>query len=295
MARRFGDFVMLGFSLINVIRSSYASVVSTGDFNDDFSITWSQSHVNTSADGHSRSLKLDQESGAAFTSRNMFLFGQIDMQIKLISGYSAGTVLAYYLSSDQPNRDEIDFEFLGNETGQPYTLQTNLYVDGYDNREERISLWFDPTEEFHTYTILWNAQQIVFMVDWVPIRIYRNHEDKGAAFPSSRPMSLRISLWNGDSWATRGGLDKIDWSKGPFIAYFRNYKIDACVWKGNRRLCRVESNKNWWNKPNFSGLTPSQRGMFRWVRKYYLIYDYCNDPQRFRGHLPIECSLSKFY
>ncbi|KAG1366686.1 Xyloglucan endotransglucosylase/hydrolase 1 [Cocos nucifera] len=264
------------------------------NFNSDFYITWSPSHVNTSADGHSRSLKLDQESGSSIASNDMFLFGQIDMQIKLIPGYSAGTVLAFYLTSDQPNRDEIDFEFLGNVTGQPYILQTNVYADGFDNREERIYLWFDPTKDFHTYSILWNLYQIVFMVDWVPIRLYRNHADKGVAFPRWQPMSLKVSLWNGDSWATRGGRDKVDWSKGPFIASMRNYKVDACVWKGNPRFCRADSSTNWWNKPRFSSLTWNQRRLFKWVRKYHLIYDYCQDPKRFQNQLPRECSLPKY-
>ncbi|GAB4853393.1 Probable xyloglucan endotransglucosylase/hydrolase protein 10 [Ancistrocladus abbreviatus] len=286
-------FVVL-ISATNFVPISLASVVSTGDFNKDFFITWAPTHINTSADGKATSLKLDQESGAAFASNSMFLFGQIDMQIKLIPDYSAGTVVAFYLSSDQPNRDEIDFEFLGNVTGQPYILQTNVYADGFDDREERVYLWFDPTKDFHTYSILWNIYQIVFMVDWVPIRVYRNHADKGVAFPRRQPMSIKASIWNGDNWATRGGKDKIDWSKGPFIASFRNYKIDACVWTGNPRFCRAASTTNWWNKDSFNTLTWKQRRLFKWVRKYHLIYDYCQDNKRFNNTLPMECSLPKY-
>ncbi|KAL0334990.1 UNVERIFIED_CONTAM: putative xyloglucan endotransglucosylase/hydrolase protein 10 [Sesamum radiatum] len=252
-----------------------ASVVSTGDFNKDFFVTWSPSHVKTSADGTNRSLILDKDSGSGFASNDMFLFGQFDMQIKLVPGNSAGTVVAFYLTSNQPNRDEVDFEFLGNVPGQPYILQTNVYANGFDGREQRIRLWFDPTKDFHTYSVLWNLHQIVFMVDWVPIRTYRNHADKGVPYPRRQPMGLQMSIWNGDSWATSGGKVKTDWAEGPFVASFRNHKIDACIWKGNPRLCRAQSPTNWWNKDSFSSLNWAQRRLFRWVRKYYLIYDYC--------------------
>lgn len=133
-----------------------------------------------------------------------------------------------------------------------------------------------------------------FMVDWVPIRTYRNHADKGVAFPRWQPMSIQVSIWNGEDWATRGGKDKIDWSKSPFIASFKNPKIDGCVWNGNPRFCRAISPSNWWNNENSSTLTWPQRRLFRWVRKYHLIYDYCQDTQRFHNNMPKECVLPKY-
>lgn len=133
------------------------------------------------------------------------------------------------------------------------------------------------------------------MVDTIPVRVYRNHAEKGVAFPRWQPMSLKATLWNGDSWATRGGQDKIDWTKGPFIASFRNYKIDGCVWKGNPRFCRAATPANWWNQYSSSTLTSTQRRWFKWVRKYHMIYDYCQDNQRFQNNLPRECSLPKYW
>lgn len=119
----------------------------------------------------------------------MYRFGWFSMKLKLVGGDSAGVVTAYYVSRRSflifsfckavinkcliideqmcsengagPERDEIDFEFLGNRTGEPYIIQTNVYKNGTGNREMRHSLWFDPTKDYHTYSILWNNHQLV--------------------------------------------------------------------------------------------------------------------------------------
>lgn len=63
MSNIFKFILLIEIILANLSQISFSSVVSTGNFNQDFFVTWSPSHVNTSADGRTRSLKLDQESG----------------------------------------------------------------------------------------------------------------------------------------------------------------------------------------------------------------------------------------
>jgi xyloglucan:xyloglucosyl transferase len=58
-------------------------------------------------------------------------------------------------------RDELDFEFLGNVSGEPYLLQTNIFTNGTGYKEQRIYLWFDPTADFHTYTISWTKDAVL--------------------------------------------------------------------------------------------------------------------------------------
>lgn len=64
----------------------------------------------------------------------------------------------------EKNHDELDFEFLGNIRGKEWRVQTNVYGNGSTDigREERYTLWFDPAEEFHRYSILWTEEHIMY-------------------------------------------------------------------------------------------------------------------------------------
>ncbi|KAJ9689499.1 hypothetical protein PVL29_014940 [Vitis rotundifolia] len=267
---------------------------SAGNFYQDFDITWGDARAKILNNGELLTLSLDKTSGSGFQSKNEYLFGKIDMQLKLVPGNSAGTVTAYYLSSQGPTHDEIDFEFLGNLSGDPYILHTNVFSQGKGNREQQFYLWFDPTADFHTYSILWNPQRIIFSVDGTPIREFKNSESIGVPFPKNQPMRIYSSLWNADDWATRGGLLKTDWSQAPFTASYRNFNANACVWSSGSSSCSSTSpsptstNGGWYSQE----LDSTSQERMKWVQKNYMIYNYCTDTERFPQGLPPECTAT---
>ncbi|KAJ9689487.1 hypothetical protein PVL29_014932 [Vitis rotundifolia] len=279
-------------SSILVLMLSMLVVASAGNFYQDFDITWGDGRAKILNNGQLLTLSLDKASGSGFQSRNEYLFGKIDMQLKLVPGNSAGTVTSYYLSSQGSAHDEIDFEFLGNLSGDPYILHTNVFSQGKGNREQQFYLWFDPTADFHTYSILWNPQLIIFSVDGTPIREFKNLESRGVAYPKNQPMRIYSSLWNADDWATRGGLVKTDWSQAPFTASYRNFNANACVWSSGSSSCSKNSSSTTSNAWLYQELDSSGQEKLKWVQKNYMIYNYCTDTKRFPQGLPPECTAT---
>ncbi|XP_043705614.1 putative xyloglucan endotransglucosylase/hydrolase protein 1 [Telopea speciosissima] len=221
---------------------------------------------------------MDKSFGSGFGSKLSYGSGFFSLRTKLPDKDSAGVVTAFYLiSNSNSDHDELDFEFLGNKEGKPYTLQTNVCANGKGNREQRIRLWFDPTADFHTYKILWNQHQVVCYVDIIPIRVFKNKRSIGVGYPS-QAMKIEGSTWDGDSWATDGGQTKIDWSKAPFKSYFQGFNIDGCP---STQPVACYSSKYWWNSEKYWELDSTQERAYQGVKRNYMTYDYCSDSSRY--------------
>lgn len=272
--------------------STNTVVIGNGTFHRHFIMSWGGSRSRILEDGELLTLSLDKESGSGFESKKEFLFARIDMQIKLVPGDSAGTVTTYYLSSEGDHHDEIDFEFLGNSSGNPYTLHTNVFSQGKGEREQQFFLWFDPTQDFHTYSILWNPKNIIFYVDDLPIREFKNAEELGVPYPKNQPMRVYSSLWNADDWATQGGRVKTNWALGPFVASYRNFSADGCIWsyrtKGTSCSPSDFESRNVLNME----LDPRSRARMNRMRRERMVYDYCRDTMRFPNGPGPECSIN---
>lgn len=106
-------------------------------------------------------------------------------------------------------------------------------------------------------------------------------------------MRVSCSLWNADEWATQGGRVKADWSKAPFIAHYRNFKISgrACP----NGVCSTGSDSTVSNEAwQTQGLDADGRNRVRWVQQKQMIYNYCNDRPRFPNGTSAECKAPRF-
>ncbi|KAJ9565059.1 hypothetical protein OSB04_001025 [Centaurea solstitialis] len=282
-------------------------------FDENYSANWGDHHISFFNHEREVHLLLDPSSGAGFKSKEFFASGYFQMRIKLPGNDSAGVVTAFYVPTNALNifvnnaffflwesllkklqlytnatvHDELDFEFLGNRPGKPITLQTNVFSNGVGGREQKTNLWFDPTADFHYYKMLWNQHQIVFFVNDVPIRVFKNNTNKGVRYPIG-PMQVMVSLWDGSDWATDGGTAKANYSNGPIQAHFQDFDIDGCpsTPTGPNKDCY--SSNYWWNNEEYRQLNPDKLKVYDTMKKKHTTYDYCTDTGRYPTPPP-EC------
>ncbi|WJX52893.1 putative xyloglucan endotransglucosylase/hydrolase protein 27 [Trifolium repens] len=263
-------------------------------FDEGYTPLFGDNNVFVHKDGKSVHLSLDERTGSGFVSHDLYLHGYFSASIKLPSDYTAGVVVAFYMSNGdmyEKNHDEIDFEFLGNIRGKDWRIQTNVYGNGSTNigREERYGLWFDPAEDFHQYSILWTDSHIIFYVDNIPIREVTRTKSMGGDFPS-KPMTLYATIWDASDWATNGGKYRVNYKYAPYVAKFSDLVLHGCAVDPIEHVANCDTAQSSEAIP--SGVTPVQRIKMDNFRKKHMTYSYCYDKIRYTKAPPSECVIN---
>ena len=152
---------------------------------DVFNVVWKKSNViyengimrlaiteeKASAWLNDAEVEFNYTAGEART-QNYYHYG--DYEVSMKPSANPGTASTFFvctgpydLKNGEPNpHDEIDIEFLGNDTTH---VQFNFFVNGKGGNEYMYDLGFDASEEFHTYGFRWLPDSITWFVDGKPV------------------------------------------------------------------------------------------------------------------------------
>ncbi|KAK8935724.1 putative xyloglucan endotransglucosylase/hydrolase protein 30 [Platanthera zijinensis] len=271
--------------------------VPTIAFDDGYAPLFGERNIVRSPDGRAVKIILNHDSGSGFISSDLYYHGFFSTSIKLPSEYTAGVVVAFYMSNGdifEKDHDELDFEFLGNVLGREWRVQTNVYGNGSTSRgrEERYRLPFDPMVEAHLYSILWTNTTIIFYIDDIPIREVKRSRAMGGDFPS-KPMLVYATIWDGSNWATSGGKHKINYKFAPFTSDFSDLALRGCRLDPIQPLpadaqCLEADAET--NAAAYSIITPVKREAMLRFRRRHMIYSFCYDRLRYPVTFP-DCEV----
>ncbi|ROW08238.1 hypothetical protein VMCG_03303 [Cytospora schulzeri] len=189
----------------------------------------------TVADG--TKLTYDDSLGAVFTinketdaptisSTGYIFFGKVDVVVRASMGQ--GVVTSFVLQSD--DLDEIDWEWLG---GDDTEVQTNYFGKGNTTTYDRggFSGVGSPVEDFHTYTIDWNAERLNWIIDGAVVRTLKYADANGGKSYPQTPMQIKLGTWvAGRKDAAIGTVEwaggYTDFTEAPFMGYYKSVTIE---------------------------------------------------------------------
>ncbi len=152
---------------------------------DPFNCSFMRSHA--TVENGTLTLLLSKENsghaGAEFRSEATFSYGYYSVCMK--AAKRDGVISSFFTYTGWP-WDEIDIEFLGNNTT---IVQFNYYTNGVGGHEYFYELGFDASEDFHEYGFDWQPDSITWYVDGVAV--YRAEQN----IPSHSGR-IMMNIWN---------------------------------------------------------------------------------------------------
>nr|PNR47945.1 hypothetical protein PHYPA_012418 [Physcomitrium patens] len=172
-------------------------------------------------------IRLDRSCGGKFHTTAKYTSGVFTIRMRAPAN-APGMINSFYISSNDGALDMISFDFVGN---QPNRVLTAYAVNG--NHEQKLKTFhmdFDTTAEFHQYTIKWDNEMIVWMVDDVVLRTLRASCVKD--YPT-KPGHIFGYSWDASSLNDGAMAGRMNWLNAPYFMHFKNLQVTSPLRRGD--------------------------------------------------------------
>jgi beta-glucanase (GH16 family) len=146
----------------------------------------------------------ERYAGGEYRSNELYSYGYYEVRMRAATGNGVvSSFFTYTGISDGNPHDEIDFEFLGNDTSK---VQLNYWSNGVEH-PQIVDLGFDAAAGFHTYAFDWRADGIRWYVDG---ELVRSVSSADGNIPST-PGKVMANVWACDEtvWCGQFTADQL--------------------------------------------------------------------------------------
>jgi len=163
--------------------------------------------------------------GVEMRSIETFTYGKFEASVRFASGSAVvSSLVAIYTPWPPDDWNEIDIEFLGKNNDR---IQCNHMVNippadpetGHIQFPEMLYLDFDPSADFHTYSIEWVPEEVRFFIDGV--LMYTATEEVSYL---TLPQNILLTIWASDSVGWAGAVDDTTAPTAVSYDWFKVYR-----------------------------------------------------------------------
>lgn len=205
--------------------------ISDFEMKDHFmQVAWAEDHVNFTDNG--MTLKISDEPGeqtpytaGEYQRRGFFGHGRYEVIMRAAKG--SGIVSSFFTHTSAyfgDPHDEIDVEFLGNDTTR---VHFNYFNNGKIAKPFIYDLPYDAADEFHLYAFEWTEETIRWFID---DELIRELPIPASPLPPTTSSRVMMNIWTG-SPAQYAWHGKPEFESGTTAAYkcvsFRPHGSDA--------------------------------------------------------------------
>jgi endo-1,3-1,4-beta-glycanase ExoK len=162
--------------------------------------------------------------GAEVYSIPTVLYGRMEMRMRMIRGSGLlSTFFTYKNGSEMAGAtwEEIDVEALGKSDAKSW--QSNLITGNPRMTSEQVySTASSLADGYHTYTVEWAPDYVVWLFDGVMVR----KTEGGQASNLVNPATLRFNAWASSATGWAGALDEAALPAYQFVNWIKDYRYD---------------------------------------------------------------------